>query len=50
MIASRAIPSLFPRSISQAGPSKRQSQGSDGSSVEAVKKKRTAAEKREKTG
>ena len=43
-----AIPSLFPRSISRAGPSKRQSQDSDGSSMEAVKKRRTAAIKRER--
>ena len=43
-----AIPSLFPRSISRAGPSKRQSQDSDGSSMEAERKRRTAAVKRER--
>ena len=42
------IPSLFSRSISRAGPSRRESQDSDGSSVEAVKKRRTAAVKRER--
>ena len=40
-----ALPSLFPKSISQAGPSKRHSQDSDGSSVEVVKKRGTDAEK-----
>ena len=37
----------IPRNISRPGSSKRQSQDSDGSTVEAVKK-RTAAEKRER--